>query len=106
MSDHSNNHDDHGFKPYIIGFILSVVLTAIPFYMVMKGVASMTATFAIISTLAVVQIIVHLKYFLHLTFKTEDGKIDILSFAFTAVLVCITVGLSIWLIYAANYLMM
>jgi hypothetical protein len=44
MADHAH-HDDHGhdsgfhasMKDYVIGFVLSVILTAIPFWLVMTG---------------------------------------------------------------------
>lgn len=55
--------------------------------------------------MAVVQIIVHLKYFLHLDF-TPHGKENAIAFIFSAVIIGLVVGLSIWIIYSANALMM
>lgn len=104
-----SHHDDaaHGsVKSYLIGFVLSVVLTVIPFWLVMTARLETVPTVLTIVILAVVQIAVHLKYFLHLTFKTEEGKINTLTFLFSALIIVLVVGLSIWIIYASNAMMM
>lgn len=106
---HVQNHNDssHGsVKDYLIGFVLSVVLTAIPFWAVMSGMFSKPTTFYCIVVMAVVQIWVHLKYFLHLNFKTEDGKASSMSFIFSALIIVMVVGLSVWIIYESNAMMM
>lgn len=107
MSNHSHEEHGHGsVKDYLIGFVLSVILTAIPFWTVMTDAFDKPTTVAVIVVMAIVQIIVHLKYFLHLTFTTEDGRMDTLSFIFTALVIVMVVGLSIWIIYEANAMMM
>jgi len=62
-------------------------------------------TYITIVLLAVVQIFVHLKYFLHLDFS-EQGKLDTYSFIFSAVIIVMVVALSVWIIYASNAMMM
>src|SRR3546814_7529180 len=59
-------------RDYVIGFILSVTLTAIPFWLVMTMPLSAGATGAIIMGFAVVQIVVHMVYFLHMTPKRSE----------------------------------
>lgn len=90
---------------YLTGFVLSVILTAIPFWMVMGGAFSRRATAFGIVVFAIAQIIVHLKFFLHLDF-TKEGRINTLSFLFTALIIVMLVGLSIWIITTADALMM
>lgn len=104
----NTHHDaDHGsVKTYLIGFVLSVILTVIPFYAVMTGDFSKVTTLWTIVTLAIIQIWVHLKYFLHLNFVTEDGKASTLSFLFSALIIVMVVGLSVWIIYESNAMMM
>lgn len=103
---HSSEDHSHGsVKSYLIGFILSVVLTGIPFWAVMTHHFDKGATLAVVLVLAIVQIVVHLKYFLHLDFSTE-GRLSTFSFLFTAMIIVMVVGLSVWIIYAANALMM
>ncbi|MDE8604744.1 cytochrome o ubiquinol oxidase subunit IV [Marinomonas sp. RSW2] len=106
MSDHSSEAHSHGsVKSYIIGFIWSVILTGIPFWMVMTEAFDKGPTYITIILLAVVQIFVHLKYFLHLNFS-DQGKLDTYSFIFAAVVIVMVVALSVWIIYASNAMMM
>ncbi len=108
MSHNEIDHDvSHGsVKTYLIGFVLSVILTAIPFYVVISGDFSKATTLWSIVILAVVQIWVHLKYFLHLNFITESGRANSFSFLFSALIIIMVVGLSVWIIYASNAMMM
>jgi len=103
----AHNHDaSHGsVSSYAIGFVLSVILTVIPFWMVMSGDFERATTLITISVFAVVQILVHLKYFLHLNF-TEEGRLNALSCAFAIVVIVLVVGLSLWIMFSANDLMM
>ena len=103
-SQHADSHhDDHGDshatrKSYVTGFLMSVVLTAIPFYLVMSGVLSPLATSLIIIALAVIQIVVHMIYFLHMDARSEGGW-NLMALIFTVVLVVITLSGSIWVMY-------
>jgi cytochrome o ubiquinol oxidase subunit IV len=54
------------FRSYGVGFILSVVLTAIAFGLVTTGTLSRTVLLCGIFSTAVAQILVHLHCFLHL----------------------------------------
>ncbi|TDR78430.1 cytochrome o ubiquinol oxidase subunit IV [Paludibacterium purpuratum] len=105
---HAHEHAaDHGsVKSYLVGFALSVVLTAIPFWMVMSGNFTRQAATVGIFVLAVVQILVHLKYFLHLHLRDAQGKLNTFSFIFTAMIIVMLVGLSVWIITSADVLMM
>jgi cytochrome o ubiquinol oxidase operon protein cyoD len=106
---HHGDHDVHAahgsLKGYLIGFGLSVVLTAIPFWLVMTGPLAPGATAAIVIALAVVQILVHMIFFLHLDTKSEGGW-NLLAAIFTIVLVVITLAGSLWVMYHMNENMM
>jgi len=96
----------HGsVKTYAVGFILSVILTAIPFWLVMGGEFNRQITLIGIVAFAVIQIVVHLKYFLHLNF-TQEGRLNTFTFLFTAMVIVMLVGLSVWIITSADTLMM
>lgn len=99
-------HGQGSVRDYLIGFVLSVILTAIPFWLVSSGVLSTSATVATIVVMGICQIWVHLKYFLHLNFVTEDGKANSFSFLFSALIIVMVVGLSVWIIYESNAMMM
>ncbi|MFS2222450.1 cytochrome o ubiquinol oxidase subunit IV [Pantoea sp. B65] len=109
MSHSVNQHGHdaaHGsLKSYMIGFVLSIILTAIPFWMVMDGAASHSTILAVVLVCAVVQVIVHLGYFLHLNTKTEDGW-NMIAFVFAALIILIVVVGSIWIMWNLNYNMM
>jgi cytochrome o ubiquinol oxidase operon protein cyoD len=86
--------------------VLSVILTAIPFWIVMSGglhTSGMTAL-AVLG-FAAVQIVVHMIYFLHMNSKSEGGW-TLLALIFTIVLVVITLSGSIWVMYHLNHNMM
>ncbi|WP_194727080.1 cytochrome o ubiquinol oxidase subunit IV [Noviherbaspirillum malthae] len=107
--DH-HEHDDHAnhgsLKSYTIGFILSVILTAIPFWMVMGNVFESSSTTAmVILGFAAVQIVVHMIYFLHMNTKAEGGW-SMLALIFTIVIVVITLAGSLWVMYHLNHNMM
>jgi len=93
----------HGsLREYLTGFLLSVGLTAIPFWLVMGGVLdSKQATVAIILGFAVVQIVVHMIYFLHMNTRSEGGW-NMLALIFTGVLVVIALAGSLWVMYHMN----
>ena len=97
----------HGSRrSYTLGFLLSVVLTAIPFVLVMTGIlASVEATALIIFALAVVQIVVHVVLFLHVDTRAEGGW-TLIAFIFTAVIVAITIGGSVWVMFHLDANMM
>ena len=107
---HGHGHDDEGphstFKGYMTGFVLAVILTVIPFWLVMGKVFDKPSTTAlVILALAAVQIVVHMIYFLHMNTKVEGGW-SMLALIFTIVLVVITLSGSIWVMYHLNTNMM
>ena len=105
--DHSAGHGAHGtFRSYMTGFVLSVILTAIPFWLVMGDVLDDTlVTGIVIMALAAVQIVVHMIYFLHMNTKSEGGW-TFLALVFTLTLVVITLVGSIWVMYHLDQNMM
>lgn len=114
MSAPHSTHDGHGHgeahhfsrRGYLIGFLLSVVLTAIPFWLVMTGaLADKQATVMIVIALAVVQILVHTVSFLHLNSRSEGGW-TLMAYIFTAVIVLIVISGSLWIMYHLNSNMM
>jgi cytochrome o ubiquinol oxidase operon protein cyoD len=109
QSDASLQHDGpaHGsLRGYLTGFGLSVVLTAIPFGLVMSGaLASAQATAIAIIGCAIVQIIVHMVYFLHMNTKS-DGGWTFMAMIFTIVLVAIALSGSLWVMYHLTHNMM
>ena len=106
---HEDHHDDVGYhatvKGYVVGFLLSVVLTAIPFWLVMTGALPPAATGFIVLGFAAVQMVVHMVYFLHLNARVEGGW-SMLALLFTIGLVVILLAGSVWVMYHLNTNMM
>lgn len=107
MNHSVNQHGAaHGsVTSYMIGFVLSIILTAIPFWLVMNHNMPHSITFNIVILCAVVQVLVHLAYFLHLNTKSENGW-NMIAIVFTAMVILIIVVASIWIMWNLNINMM
>lgn len=119
IDTHAHGHDDHGHddhhddgashgtvKGYMTGFVLAVILTAIPFWLVMGNVfESSSTTSLVVLAFAAVQIVVHMIYFLHMNTRSEGGW-TMLALIFTIVVVVITLTGSLWVMYHMNTNMM
>lgn len=113
--NHGHHDDDHfdgeqdfhvSYQGYATGFILSVLLTAIPFWLVMgKVLPTPKMTGLVILAFAAVQMVVHMVYFLHMNAKVERGW-SMLALLFTVALVVIMMAGSVWVMYHMNANMM
>ncbi len=107
---HDHDHDDGGphvtLREYVIGFVLSVILTATPFWLVMNDVITdRTTAILVLGGFAVVQILVHMVFFLHMNGKVEGGW-TMLSTIFTVVFVAIAIAGTLWVMFHMNTNMM
>ncbi|GAB3626110.1 cytochrome o ubiquinol oxidase subunit IV [Pandoraea terrae] len=107
---HDDAHDEGAphstFKGYMTGFVLSVILTAIPFWFVMGHTFEKSSTTAMLLLFcAAIQIVVHMVYFLHMNARSEHGW-TMLALIFTIVLVVITLSGSLWVMFHLNQNMM
>lgn len=91
----------HGLRSYLTGFKLALILTAIPFVLVAtKDLTSLPASaiLVVIAVAAVLQILVHLRYFLHLDFRATPRE-NMMALVFAAILIFIMVGGSFWIMF-------
>ncbi|MCD9007902.1 cytochrome o ubiquinol oxidase subunit IV [Luteimonas sp. XNQY3] len=106
---HESAHDAHGhgsMRDYVIGFVLSVILTVIPFWLVMGEVLeSRVWTVALIMLFGAIQIVVHMVYFLHMNRKSEGGWI-LMSLLFTGIIIVIALVGSLWVMHHLDANMM
>lgn len=108
VSHDATRHDiaGHGtMKGYMIGFVLSLILTVIPFVMVMTDMLSTRGLIISVVLFALVQLVVHFIYFLHMHKHSEDVW-NLIAFAFTLLIIVIVVGGSLWIMYNLNINMM
>ena len=89
---------------YLTGFGLALVLTATPFAVVAWSLLPRTQTLGVIAVAAVAQILVHLRFFLHLGVRTTPRE-NLLAIAFAAVLILIMLGGSFWIMFDLHYRM-
>ena len=85
----------HGLGSYLTGFVLAVILTALPFYLVYTHDLPPTRLMQVIAVTAVLQILVHLHFFLHINFTTTPRE-NIVAIVFTIILIFLMVGGSFW----------
>lgn len=92
-----NSHESHGsLKSYVIGFILSLVLTAIPLIVVLNDMLEGTAATILLLGTAILQFVVQLIYFMHLK---EEGKprYNLMVLILGIIIVFTIVAGSIWI---------
>ena len=90
---------------YIVGFVLSVLLTAIPFALVMTHAAPAAILIPAVIGVGAIQILVHLVCFLHMS--THPSQFwNNAAFAFAVIIVGILVIGSLWIMYHLNMNMM
>ncbi|MBX4940633.1 cytochrome o ubiquinol oxidase subunit IV [Rhizobium binae] len=105
---HSHGHQaGHGtFRSYMTGFALSVILTAIPFWLVMSGVfESPAVTAVLVMAIGAIQIVVHMVFFLHMNPRSEGGW-TMMALIFTIIIVAIALSGSLWVMHHLNTNMM
>jgi cytochrome o ubiquinol oxidase subunit IV len=92
-------------KSYLTGFVLSLILTAIPFALVMSSTWSSSATLAGIFGAGIVQVLVQLYYFLHLD-TSSAARWNVMAMIFTVLIMALFVGGTLWIMSNLNYRMM
>ncbi|MDR7317230.1 cytochrome o ubiquinol oxidase subunit IV [Brevibacillus nitrificans] len=105
MTQHENHgdHHNHGsLKSYVIGFILSIVLTIIPLVMVMNNMLDKTTTVIWILVMAVLQFIVQLFFFMHVR-EGEKPRYNVQTLVLGLVIVFTIIAGSIWIMMFNKY---
>lgn len=104
--NHETGEAHSTIRGYLTGFGLSVVLTVIPFWLVMaRPIEDGVVTAVLVILAAVAQIVVHMIYFLHMDARSEGGW-TVMALIFTVVLLVITISGSLWVMYHLNSNMM
>jgi len=104
MTHEESNHAPAGHATvgkYMIGFVLAIVLTLISFGIVAAGIQPGYAAVVGLVLAAVVQMLVHLYYFLHLDFSREM-QWNFISIVFTAIILLIFIAGTVWVIFSLN----
>ena len=99
----------HLHKPaisdYVYGFVLAIILTVIPFAMVAFGEIDRVPTLVLVTILAVVQMVVHFRFFLH--YSTDRTPMEAkIALAFSVGIGVILIAGCIWIMSDLHYRMM
>ncbi|MBV8626881.1 MAG: cytochrome o ubiquinol oxidase subunit IV [Paraburkholderia sp.] len=100
MSAHSiHEEESHGsVGSYLVGFVLAVVLTAASFWLVLHGGFPRETALIGLGVLAVVQIVVHLVFFLHMN-ASSSQRWNVTAFSYTVLTVLILVIGTLWVMH-------
>lgn len=97
------SHKEHGTaKSYVIGYILSLLFTVIPYYLVVNKTITGTTLLAVIIGIAIVQMFIQIFFFLHLG-RGPKPLYNIVFFGMTVVTIFVVVVGSIWIMNHLNY---
>jgi cytochrome o ubiquinol oxidase subunit IV len=107
MSTKSPKHtkNEHGTtQSYVIGFILSIVFTLIPYYLVVNKTVTGNALAVTILGFAVLQMLIQIFFFLHLG-RGPKPLYNVVFFVSTVGIILIVVGGSIFIMNNLHYKM-
>ncbi len=93
-----SEHILSGVQGYLLGLVLSALLTALAFYFTGSSWLWEPSIPVALSVLAVAQIGVHLAFFLHLT-TAPDSVNNSLALAFGTLIVALVIGGTLWIMY-------
>jgi cytochrome o ubiquinol oxidase operon protein cyoD len=99
---HTSHDAGKDMKAYVVGFVLSILFTLIPYYMVVHHTATGSALLAAILSFAVVQMLIQVTFFLHLG-RGQKPKWNLYFFISTIGIILVVVGGSIMIINNLHY---
>lgn len=96
-----DGHDVHGeshgsMKSYVIGFVMSLVLTIIPIVIVMNDLLEGVSAKVVLMVAAILQFVVQLVYFMHLR-EEKKPRYNFMVLILGLVIVLTVVAGSIWI---------
>jgi cytochrome o ubiquinol oxidase operon protein cyoD len=87
---------------YVVGFVLSLIFTFIPYYLVTEKVVTGNALLAIILAIAVLQMIIQIVFFLHLG-REKGPRWQLMFFMSTVGIILLVVVGSLWIMHHLHY---
>lgn len=101
----SRNETFDPLKSYVIGFVLSVLLTIVAYIVATGDSGSRGILVAIIMTLAVIQLLIQLVFFLHLGDERKP-RLNLTTFVFAVIVLVTIVFGTLWIMDHLNYHML
>lgn len=85
------------FRSYVIGLALAILLSAVAFGSVAWGGVPREGVLWIIAVTALVQIVVHFRFFLHIDLS-RSKRDDLQLILFSALILAVMIGGTIWIL--------
>ena len=92
------------FKSYCIAGLLALMLTALAFALVIFEILPHLERLIALAILAVAQIVVHFRYFLHISWHSHRDDLQLVLF--TSLILLLMVGGTIWILFNLHERMM
>jgi len=92
----SNHEHTASIKAYVIGFILSIILTIIPLVLVLNHMLAKSALLPIILIAAVLQFVIQLFFFMHIR-DGEGPRYNVMALVLGLIFVVTIVIGAIWI---------
>lgn len=106
MSERTSDNDDdtdrrqaqkREFRSYVWGYGLALLLTLLPFALVYRDVLQRAQVLTIIGICALLQMVVHFRFFLHIGLKRQREDLHLILFS--ALLLAIMIAGTIWIMF-------
>jgi cytochrome o ubiquinol oxidase operon protein cyoD len=91
-----NRPEKHSAKKYVIGYLLSLILTAIAFELALTRALKIEPLMMILMTLAGLQIVVQLYFFMHVT-EGDKPRFHVMFLILGIFFTFATASLSVWI---------
>jgi cytochrome o ubiquinol oxidase operon protein cyoD len=102
MKETNKNHSKGTLKSYITGFIFSIILTLIPYFLVVYQIIKGNFLVAVLIIFAIAQLLVQLIFFLHMREESKP-RLNLMVFISFVGIIIIVVVASIWIMENLNY---
>lgn len=100
-----NDDRKRDIRSYVIGYVVALTLTAAAFAAVRCPSFPARTTLAIVFSLALVQLVVHFRYFLHISLR-RSSRDDLLLLLFSTLIITLMVSGTIVLLLNLRHRMM
>jgi cytochrome o ubiquinol oxidase operon protein cyoD len=105
MQTHDHGAAHGSTRSYLLGFLLSLLLTLASFGLVMDGTYPAATTLGAIVAAAVLQILVQMHFFLHLD-RSSSQRWNVMVLLYTLIIIAFLVGGTLWIMHNTAIRMM
>lgn len=92
-------------RDYVIGMVMALILTGTAFILMVEKLWPVRTRFIVIVICAILQLLVHFRYFLHIDLK-KSHRDDLQLILFSGFIIALMVGGMLWVVFSENMRMM